>query len=99
MDAQVNIPLLAAASATGASSPVAFGGEYVFDAAGTFGGATIGLEMLGADGTTWIALRDDAGAVALTAASAVLLRLPAGRYRASVTGGSGVSVSARLRSV
>lgn len=91
--------LLSAASATGPSTHVAIGDDYCFDAAGTFGGATVGLEMLGADGATWIAVRDSAGPVAFTAAGAVIVALPAGQYRATITGGTGVSIHARLRNV
>ncbi len=99
MTHRVHLPLLSNASAAGAAVPVGFGGEYLFDVAGTFGGATVGIQVLGPDGATWIALRDSAGVVALTAAGAVVVSIPAGRYRATITGGSGVSVSARLRSI
>lgn len=96
---QTNVTLLSAASATGAGQPIAFGGEYCFDVAGTFGGATVGLQMLGADGATWIAVNDSAGALAFTAAGAAIVAIPAGSYRATITGGTGVSLSARLRRV
>ena len=99
MQQEINARLLSASSATGASTPIAFGGDYCFAAAGTFGGTTVGLDMLGPDGATWIAVRDSAGAIALTAAGAVIVSLPAGSYRASITGGAGVSMSATLRSV
>ena len=99
MQQQVNATLLSAASATGSAVPVAFGGDYCFAAAGTFGGTSVGLQMLGPDGSTWIALHDSAGAIALTESGAVIVSLPAGLYRASITGGSGVSISASLRSV
>lgn len=96
---QQNITLLSAASATGAAVNVQLGGEYCFDVAGTFGGTTVGLQMLGPDGTTWISIRDADGAIALTEARAVFVLLPAGQYRATITGGTGVSMNARLRSV
>lgn len=99
MQQQINARLISAASATGAAVPVAFGGDYCFAAAGTFGGCTVGLDMLGPDGVTWIAVRDSSGAIALTSAGAVIVSIPAGSYRASITGGSGVSMSASLRSV
>lgn len=99
MQHQVNAQLLSAAAATGVSVPIAFGGDYCFAAAGTFGGSTVGLDMLGPDGATWIAVRDISGPIALTAAGAVIVSLPAGAYRASISGGSGVSMSASLRSV
>ena len=96
---QINLSLLSAGSATGPATVLGFGGDYVFSVAGTFGGSTIGLEMLGPDGTTWIAIEDDAGPLALTSAAVFVASLPAGSYRATVTGGSGVSVTATLRSV
>lgn len=96
---QQNITLLSAASATGSAVNVQLGGSYVFDAAGTFGGTTVGLQMLGPDGSTWIDIEDEGGAIALTSAGAVYLSIPAGSYRVTITGGSGVSMSARLRSV
>jgi hypothetical protein len=96
---QINVPLLSGASATGAANTIQLGGDFCFDVAGTFGGASVGLEMLGPDNVTWIAVRDTAGAVAFTAAGAVIVSIPAGTYRATITGGSGVSLSARLRSV
>lgn len=93
---QQTIPLLAAASATGAATPVAFGGLFCFSVAGTFGGATVGLQLLGPDGATWLPVEDDAGAIALTTARALAVNLPRGTVRATITGGSGVSLTARL---
>lgn len=98
MQQQINARLLSASAATGSAVPVAFGGDYCFAAAGTFGGATVGLDMLGPDAVTWIAVKDVSGAIALTAAGAVIVQLPAGSFRATITGGSGVSMSASLRS-
>ena len=95
---QRSATLLSAASATGPSTNIAIGGDYCFDVAGTFGGATVGLEMLGPDGSTWIAVRDSAGALAFTSAGAAIVTIPSGNYRATITGGSGVSLHARLRS-
>lgn len=99
MHQQVTIPLLIAASATGASTRVDFDGDYLFDVAGTFGGATVGLQLLGPGGSTWIDVRDGTGVLAFTSAGAVLVSLPAGTVRAMITGGTGVALSARLRSV
>lgn len=89
-------PLLVAAAATGSTVTVETPGDWCFSVAGTFGGATIGLQKLGPDGTTWISLKDSAGAIALTSADALVVSLAAGSYRATVTGGTGVSVSASL---
>lgn len=96
---QINASLLSAASATGAGIVIAYGGDYCFDAAGTFGGCTVGLQMLGADGATWIAVKGSSGAISFSAADALIVSIPNGTYRATITGGTGVSVSARLRSV
>lgn len=91
--------LLTAASATGAGVDVTEPGEYVFSAAGTFGGASVGLSMLGPDGLTWIPLKDSAGVMALTSADAVIVSLPVGTYRGTITGGAGVSMHASLAKV
>lgn len=94
-----NITLLSEASETGSAASVGFGGDYVFAVAGTFGAGTVGLEMLGPDGATWIAIRDLDGAVALTAAGATYVSIPAGSYRATITGATGASLYATLRSI
>lgn len=98
MQQQINARLLSASTATGAAVPIAFGGDYCFAAAGTFGGCAVGLEMLGPDGATWIAVTDSTGAIIMTAASAIIVSIPAGSYRATITGGSGVSMHATLKS-
>lgn len=91
--------LLANASATGPESAPQRPGRYCFAVAGTFGGATVGLQMLGPDGATWIDIEDDAGAIAIASAKARLVALPAGRYRATITGGAGASLFATLARV
>lgn len=91
-----SMTLLSAASATGSSLACQRSGRYCFSVAGTFGGATVGLQMLGPDGATWIGIEDDSGALAITSARAVAVLLPAGQFRASVVGGSGASLYARL---
>lgn len=68
-------------------------GVYCFAANGTFGGATVTLEMLGPDGVNYITVTG----TALTAAGAVNVELPAGRYRAAVSGGVGASLHATLK--
>jgi len=89
--------LLSAASATGAgvsiNSPAS---NCIFSVAGTFGGASVGLQMLGPDGVTWITLKDQVGAIEFTSADAIFVSLPIGTYRATVTGGTGVSLYAQL---
>lgn len=96
---QISVTLLSAASATGASTPVEVPGEYMLTVNGSFGGCTFGIEKLGPDGTNWIGLKDAAGLIALTSADALVLALPAGSYRGKITGGSAVSLSARLELV
>lgn len=74
--------LLSNASATG-STVIWGGGGGVFAAAGTFSGATVKLQFLGPDGSTWI----DVGAdTTLTAAGAGYFMLPPGSIRAYVSG-------------
>lgn len=91
------ITLLSGSSATGSSQVSALSGRYCFAVAGTFGGATVGLQMLGPDDATWINVEDDSGSLAITSARAVAVLLPAGRFRASITGGSGASLYANLQ--
>lgn len=77
------VDLLSNASATG-NSAIWPGGRGVFIAAGTFNGATVTLQLLGPNNSTWI----DAGSfTTLTAAGAGVFDLPQGQIRAAVTGG------------
>lgn len=78
------IDLLDNASATGGQKTWD-GGEGAFLVAGTLGGATVTLQILGPDGTTWMDVGEDA---ALTAAGAVGFSLPPGQIRAKVASGS-----------
>lgn len=76
--------LLSNASATGSATQWP-GGTGVFAAAGTFGGATVSLQFLGPDGSTWI----DAGSdTTLTTAGGGGFFLDSGQIRAAVSGGS-----------
>lgn len=61
------------------------GGEGIFAVAGTLDGATVSLEFLGPNGSTWIAA---GAATTLTTNSAGVFRLPAGLIRAVITGGT-----------
>lgn len=75
--------LLNNAGATGAS--VGFGGgKAVLAIIAGLGGATVGLEVLGPDGATWLPVSGASSA----AATAVALDLAAGTYRGAVTGGT-----------
>lgn len=90
------LKLLDAASATGSGVNSQLAGLFCFAVAGTFGGTTVGLDMLGPDDVTWIPVKDASGALAITSADAVLVNLPDGTYRGKITGGSGVSITATL---
>jgi hypothetical protein len=74
--------LLTNASATGSAVQWG-GGQGLFSAAGTFSGATVKLQYLGPDGSTYLDVGPD---VTLTAAGMGLFCLPPGMIRASVTG-------------
>lgn len=76
--------LLSNASATG--SPKLWpGGRGTFKVVGTFGGASVALQVLGPDGSTW----QDVGAdTTKTSAGLGNFDLPPGTIRASVTGGT-----------
>lgn len=76
--------LLVNASATG-SGVLWRGGGGVFIAEGTFGGATLTLQMLMPDGVTWANVPNMDG---LTATGVQLFMAPPGLIRATVTGGA-----------
>lgn len=82
MASSYSVVLLSNASATGAAQDWA-GGRGLFSVVGTFSGATIKLQFLGPDLTTYI----DAGTdTTLTAAGGGIFDLPPGRIRCSITG-------------
>lgn len=69
------------------------GGEGFFLGAGTFGSGTLKLEYSPNGGTTWYSL---GSTYQITAVGGIFVKLPAGKIRASVTGGSAASISALL---
>lgn len=75
--------LLTNASATGDALAVG-GGTYVVSADGTFGGATLQLQLLSPDASSWLSV---AGAT-FTAEGALVVDLPPGSIRMTVTGGT-----------
>lgn len=78
-----NATLLSNVGATGGN--VSFGGgKALFTLVQGTGGATTVLQILGPDGTTWIPISGTSSATTV----AVSLDLPAGTYRAEVTGGT-----------
>jgi hypothetical protein len=94
--ASAPVSLLSNASATGAASAALDGGRYLWAAAGTFGGATLQLQSLGPDGTTWL----DAPGAALTSAGQWAVDVGAGEsLRVKVTGGSPSGLYAVLSKV
>lgn len=78
------IKLLDNASATGSAKNWP-GGRGHFKAVGTFGGATLTLQELGPDDTTWIAVGPD---VTLTAAGNGNFEITGSQVRVAVSGGS-----------
>jgi hypothetical protein len=95
--ARSNLTLLTNVGATGNGSQrnVAFGGDYLVAAAGTFGGTSLTIQQLGPDNATWIDITD----ATLTAAGAFIVSLASGiPIRAVLTGGTpaGMYVTASL---
>ena len=90
-----NIVLLDNAAATG-SAKTWSGGRGQFKALGSFGGATVTLQILGPDGATWLSLGSDA---ALTAAGVANFDAPSGQLRAAVNGGSPSGLYASVASL
>lgn len=86
--------LLSNASATGAALPVE-GGTYVVTADGTFGGATLQLQLRSPDGSSWIDITD----ASLTAEGAFTVDLPRGEVRMTVTGGTPSALYANLSGI
>lgn len=61
------------------------GGRYVLAVSATFGGGNVQLQMLAADGTTWVAPKDIGGSANnLTAAGSQTIDIPPGSYRVHV---------------
>jgi hypothetical protein len=90
-----NNTLLDGAAATGPATTWA-GGRGQFKALGSFGGATVTLQILGPDGATWLALGAEA---ALTGPGVVNFDCPPGQLRAAVSGGSPSGLHAAVASL
>lgn len=86
------IDLLSNESATGSAGRWP-GGKGTYCVVGTFSGATVALEYLGPDGTTWVSVGAEAE---LTAAGMVTVEFASGQVRAAVTGGSPSGLYATL---
>lgn len=82
--------LISNGTATGGAVQWAGGRGFVAAVASAWNGATVALQVVGPDGSTWM----DA-ATALSANGGSAFNLPPGRIRAAVTGGppTGVYVS------
>jgi hypothetical protein len=89
--------LLSNASATGSTATWP-GGRGFFTLAGTVGGATIKIQLLGPDGTTFLdAVKlDGTTAASMTAVGCLELEMPPAQIKATVTGGSPSGLYARL---
>lgn len=87
--------LLSNASATGSAAAWP-GGTAFFDVVGTFGGATVSLQFLGPDGTTWMSF--GAGSDFTAAGCAVVMSRP-GQVRAAVSGGAPSGLYATIEQV
>jgi len=64
------------------------GGKYQFAVAATFGGGSVGIEMLGPNGSSWLLV-----ATALTAAGVATYDLPPGQYRVVIATATAVYVT------
>lgn len=95
MSASWGQTLLSNASATSAAFDCP-GGDCVFMASGTFGGATVSLQVMLPDGATWIAAGSQ---TTLTANGGGYVILPPGQIRVAVTGGSPSALFASIARV
>lgn len=86
--------LLANETATGEEVDVGAGGDYIFDVAGNFAGATVKLQRKASDDATWLDVGDEA---TLTAAGHCVVTVSAGKYRAHVAGGAPTGLYSQLR--
>ena len=83
--------LLLNGSETGAAVSLARG-DYCWSVDGTFGGATVSLQMQSPDGTSWLTVAD----TGLTAEGSMVVSLPANKYRALVASGTPSALYASL---
>lgn len=90
-----NLSLLENAAATGAARDWK-GGRGHFSAAGTFSGATVKLQYLCPDGTTWA---DAGAATTLTAAGGGVFELPPCQVKAVISAGPPSGIYARAQSL
>lgn len=87
------ITVLSNATTTGSPVVLPVCGYYQFSVTATFSGATVKLQIMSRDNTSYV----DVASSSLTAAGTVLVALPAGQLiRAAVTGGPPSAVYAAL---
>lgn len=86
--------LLSNASATSAAINVN-GGSYAISADGTFGGATLQLQMQSPDGSSWLAIED----AIFTAEGIFIVDLPPSTIRMLVSGGAPSALYANIGKV
>jgi len=68
----------------------ASGGMHAVAAYGTFGGGTVTIEGSMDGGSTWFPIK------AITAAGLYVIPLPIGKYRATLSGSSGASITVQV---
>lgn len=90
-----NRALLTDEGATGAAITVGIGGAFTFMVDGTFGGATVSLQVQGGAGN-WLDIGGDAS---MTAAGVCLVDLSPGSYRAAVSGGAPSGLYASIQTL
>lgn len=89
-----NQVLLTSAGATGSAVSWSGGKAHFVLVAGS-GGGTTALQLLGPDGVTWVGVTGASSAASVS----VPLDLPAGQYRAFVSGGTPSGIYASLLGV
>ena len=93
----VELTLLSAAAAgNGPTVDLQIGGDYMFAVNGTFGGTSVTLHILGPDGVNFISMGASA---TFTAAGICVVSIPPGKYRAVVTGGAAMVITATLKGI
>lgn len=89
-----NVALLENASATGSEFTIDQGGRFLFLALGTFGGATVKLQIKGPDDSTFVDVPDSS----LTAAGSKTVYLPDNAVvKAAIASGPPSGIYASLR--
>jgi len=91
---QLSLPVLSNVGiTTGAPVVVGEGGLYLYIACGTFGGATVKLQILGPDGVTYV----DVPGSSMTVGGGLNVQLPSGStVRGSVAAGAPSAIFASL---